>query len=196
MSYPDSPGYQPHSDTSKAAAEGSKESSKRQAEDIFQWMAARGMTGATIDEGVLFLSARFGRDMQASPRFRQLELAGRIVKTSDKRETRTGHKAVVYRVAHIAPGDPAPPIPAPVVVATGTGHAMAIPAYQGNPSKPLGHIPLSAYDKARDQLARTGHGHIVARKDKTKARCGGPGLCRVCSTERAYLQNAKGAASE
>ncbi len=191
MSYPDSPGYQPHSDTSKAAAEGSKESSKRQAEDIFQWMASRGMTGATIDEGVLFLSARFGRDMQASPRFRQLELAGRIVKTSDKRETRTGHKAVVYRVAHIAPGDPAPPMPAPVVVATGNGHAMAV---HTPPVSPIAQA--TAYDKARDQLARTGHGHIVARRDKSKARCGGPGLCKVCSTERAYLQQAKGPAIE
>jgi hypothetical protein len=31
------------------------------------------------------------------------------------------------------------------------------------------------------------HGHVVARPDGFKARCGGPGLCSVCQAEKAAL---------
>lgn len=29
----------------------------------------------------------------------------------------------------------------------------------------------------------TGHGHVYPRPDGVKARCGGPGICSVCSLE-------------
>lgn len=29
----------------------------------------------------------------------------------------------------------------------------------------------------------TGHGHVWARPDGVKARCGGPGICSVCSRD-------------
>lgn len=37
------------------------------------------------------------------------------------------------------------------------------------------------------RLERTGHGHVVARLDGVKARCGGPSLCRVCQGEQAAI---------
>lgn len=33
-----------------------------------------------------------------------------------------------------------------------------------------------------------GHGHVTPRPDGAKARCGGPGLCAVCSREQAALR--------
>lgn len=193
MRYPDAPGYQPHSKTSEAAAGSAKTSSKRQAEEIFHWMASRGLEGATIDEGVIFLSGRYGRDMQASPRFRQLELAGRIVKTDQERKTRTGNRASVYRVAHIASGDPAPPIKAPSMRGvTAAGHNKMIDE-MGLPDswKVKGGKEPSAYDRAVDQLSRTGHGHVVSRRDGKKERCSGVMNCKKCKQEQAYLQGLK-----
>lgn len=32
-----------------------------------------------------------------------------------------------------------------------------------------------------------GHGHVTPRADGMKARCGGPGLCLICSREKARL---------
>ena len=34
----------------------------------------------------------------------------------------------------------------------------------------------------------SGHGHVVPRKDGTKARCGGPAICSVCAKELAQLR--------
>ena len=34
----------------------------------------------------------------------------------------------------------------------------------------------------------TGHGHVWARPDGIKARCGGPGLCATCRAELASVQ--------
>ena len=31
----------------------------------------------------------------------------------------------------------------------------------------------------------TGHGHVWERPDGVKARCGGPGLCKICSRDEA-----------
>lgn len=36
----------------------------------------------------------------------------------------------------------------------------------------------------------TGHGHVVPREDGSRARCGGPGICGVCSREAAQELNA------
>jgi hypothetical protein len=33
----------------------------------------------------------------------------------------------------------------------------------------------------------TGHGHVRPRPDGVRARCGGPGMCPVCSTEKCRL---------
>lgn len=35
----------------------------------------------------------------------------------------------------------------------------------------------------------TGHGHVWARPDGVKARCGGPGLCKECSREQVAWNN-------
>lgn len=35
------------------------------------------------------------------------------------------------------------------------------------------------------------HGHVTPNEDGSKARCGGPGLCHVCSTEQAAIDNGK-----
>lgn len=32
-------------------------------------------------------------------------------------------------------------------------------------------------------MTNTGHGHVTPRPDGVKARCGGPGLCKVCAAE-------------
>jgi|GEM_PF-3054365 len=41
-------------------------------------------------------------------------------------------------------------------------------------------------------MTYTGHGHVRPREDGVKARCGGPGMCSVCSIEA--VQYAKDAA--
>ena len=94
--------FQAHSETSKDTAYAIEPSAKKQGAMIAEWIESHGWHGATIDEGIVFLSQKFGRDMQASPRFKQLQDAGLIVKTDRKRETRAGHKAVVYVVPKYA----------------------------------------------------------------------------------------------
>lgn len=37
----------------------------------------------------------------------------------------------------------------------------------------------------------SGHGHVIPNPDGSKARCGGPAMCRVCALEQA-AQRAKG----
>jgi len=39
-----------------------------------------------------------------------------------------------------------------------------------------------------DEQSNTGHGHVYPRADGVKARCGGPGLCEVCSADQARKQ--------
>lgn len=34
----------------------------------------------------------------------------------------------------------------------------------------------------------TGHGHVWARPDGVKARCGGPGICKQCSLDAGRLK--------
>lgn len=36
-----------------------------------------------------------------------------------------------------------------------------------------------------------GHGHVYPRADGVKARCGGPGLCKLCSRDAALRQKGK-----
>lgn len=44
--------------------------------------------------------------------------------------------------------------------------------------------PADAAKRAIEHYRKFGHGHVVARDDGIKARCGGPGLCKHCETER------------
>lgn len=37
---------------------------------------------------------------------------------------------------------------------------------------------------------RYGHGHVTPNPDGSKARCGGPGICRVCQREEQELRSA------
>lgn len=34
----------------------------------------------------------------------------------------------------------------------------------------------------------TGHGHVIPNENGSMARCGGPGICGVCSSELAQLK--------
>lgn len=38
-----------------------------------------------------------------------------------------------------------------------------------------------------------GHGHVTPNADGSRARCGGPSLCRVCQREAAALKDVRGA---
>ena len=37
----------------------------------------------------------------------------------------------------------------------------------------------------------SGHGHVWPRPDGSRARCGGPRMCRVCAYDAADLSNAR-----
>lgn len=69
--------------------------------------------------------------------------------------------------------------------------------------QPIPADPDSPAMKAKfDQIAKlfrpdpkrkqdNGHGHVVMRCDGLKARCGGPGLCKVCNKEAQALKAGK-----
>lgn len=63
-------------------------------EMVYRAIRARGAAGATLDE----ISTAFGRPPNAlSGRVVELREAGRIVRTVERRRTRTGCSAAVYR---------------------------------------------------------------------------------------------------
>ena len=37
--------------------------------------------------------------------------------------------------------------------------------------------------RAEDGALNVGHGHVIPRPDRVRARCGGPRLCRECSLD-------------
>nr|DAU13516.1 MAG TPA: hypothetical protein [Caudoviricetes sp.] len=91
MKYPNTPGFQAHSETSQEAAEQLQADTLRNA--IFDDVSLHGHIGRTADE----LSDSF--EIPASTiaaRLRELELAGRVVKTAQKRKTRWHRNAFVY----------------------------------------------------------------------------------------------------
>ncbi len=49
---------------------------------------------------------------------------------------------------------------------------------------------IDAYTLAAQPNLNTGHGHVIARPDGARARCGGPGICHECSKELAALKAA------
>jgi hypothetical protein len=59
---------------------------------------------------------------------------------------------------------------------------VAEKAARANPGK-----LLNAISAAQAGLPDCGHGHVHKRTDGVKARCGGPGMCRLCAHDAAAL---------
>lgn len=57
---------------------------------------------------------------------------------------------------------------------------------------PLQHTMAARCSETRPANSNTGHGHVFARPDSVKARCGGPGLCPACSAEAARAAGGAG----
>jgi len=95
-------GFQSHSETSRAAAHGRKRSGA-QRESVFDFIAGQGQTGATTDEVKAALLARgvIGPNSIMSARVRELEMDGRVVKTTITRDTSAGFAANVYVTAEV-----------------------------------------------------------------------------------------------
>lgn len=91
------PGYQAHSETSRAAA-ANRPNAGAQREAVYNHIDAAGRTGATTDEVRTALLAQgvIHQNSIMSARVRELELAGRIVKTTQRRATSAAHQASVY----------------------------------------------------------------------------------------------------
>lgn len=45
-------------------------------------------------------------------------------------------------------------------------------------------------------MTNSGHGHVWPRPDGSRARCGGPGMCSVCSVDRIELDKARQTVAE
>jgi hypothetical protein len=54
---------------------------------------------------------------------------------------------------------------------------------------------MSDLNAIRDEIARTGHGHVVPTSTGILARCGGPGMCDRCSADKARLDRAEAEAA-
>jgi predicted Rossmann fold nucleotide-binding protein DprA/Smf involved in DNA uptake len=92
--YPNRPGSVANSDTSEAAADSLDDDLlSRMRRQCLDYITARPQLGATCDEIEVALGMRH---QTASARLRELELAGRIEKTSYRRPTRSGRGAQVY----------------------------------------------------------------------------------------------------
>jgi DnaJ-class molecular chaperone len=65
------------------------------------------------------------------------------------------------------------------------------PTCQGGGKVPDG-VKASDEAQRREELSRTGHGHVVPRVDGAKARCGGVMYCDKCKYEREYIAAARG----
>jgi len=90
-------GYQAHSDTSREAAQ-KNISAGAQREKILGILQANGIVGCTGD----MLSHMLGINPGTiSARLRDLELAGRVVKTKKRRKTRSKRTASVYMIKSI-----------------------------------------------------------------------------------------------
>jgi len=55
----------------------------------------------------------------------------------------------------------------------------------GAPEWTLAVEPQNVNTPSREPGSNTGHGHVWARPDGVKARCGGPGMCQQCSLDSA-----------
>lgn len=91
MTYPDTPGFQSHSETSREAAEHVNSGSQR--ERIVAILDQEGFSGMTADEISSKLKITNGT---IAARMRELELSNAVIKTSQKRHTRSGVNAFIY----------------------------------------------------------------------------------------------------
>ena len=97
MSYPDTPGFQKHSDTSRAAAD-AMTSQHSMEDDIFRYLEhyASGFTADELHECLLDKHPGVQAGTIAA-RLRGLELKGRIRKTKETRLTRNRRQAQVWK---------------------------------------------------------------------------------------------------
>lgn len=95
--YNGSPGYQQHSDTSRAAAMSLENATEKRAM-VLKVILDAGLRGATADEikETLLAQEKVGLKSQVPPRLRELELKGRVFKTTNKRMTTSKRPATVY----------------------------------------------------------------------------------------------------
>jgi len=103
MTYPETPGFQAHSDTSRAAAE-RLQSAESMERDIFDVLDAYD-SGWTGDELAEYLETRGHAGVQTgtvAARLRGLELKGLAVKTKETRLTRSNRKAHVWLSKRLA----------------------------------------------------------------------------------------------
>lgn len=91
--YPATPGYERESITSRIAAETMISSAAGVRERVFSFIDVQGRLGATSDEAERRLNLRH---QTCSARFRELALAGRIVKANRRRNTSSGRPAEVF----------------------------------------------------------------------------------------------------
>lgn len=162
--------YQRGSDTSREAAEKVSNSAGIRAM-VLAHIKAEGRAGATIDEVAIYLSDALGRMVApgtASARVKELEDAGAICKTPERRKTRSGRNAVVYLAGRWT--DYAVPQGGPET------HGAAEKQKQSR---------LAEY-KARQ--AQYGHGHVIPRNDARKEGCGGPSICKQCRQVKLYFE--------
>ncbi len=101
MTYPQEPGYQKNSETSRNAAE--KLRPAKYIEQTMEFLKSRGVNGATADELAQYLSEINGRIIQnttAGARLTELLLQGTVLKSGKKRATRFGRDAEVIVLYH------------------------------------------------------------------------------------------------
>ena len=103
FSYRGRAGFQKHSRTSRLAAESGRPTFSRQAAIVLEYIASQGRTGAITDEirKALLAEGKIHENSVMSARVRELEMAGRIVKTTEERRTSANQGANVYVTAEI-----------------------------------------------------------------------------------------------
>jgi len=94
------PPYAQGSETSALAALRMRGPAASLRERIYDYIVDRGRYGATRDEIEADLKLR-GNTVR--PRCRELEEVGRVLKTPNRRKTRSGRDAVVYVAVHATP---------------------------------------------------------------------------------------------
>lgn len=159
MTYPETPGYQHGSDTSRHAADTLTTAHKNR-QILLDLLKRRGLEGCTIDE---FAQALGVPPNAISGRFSELETDGKICKTPQRRKTRSGKPAVVYLL--------------------GSWVDNVLPQARIAPPPPQ----ESLVKKYRAIQAVHGHGHVIARNDGRREGCGGPGICRICRQAKNYF---------
>lgn len=91
MTYPTTPGYQSHSETSREAADSLDATHLRNT--CYNIIHDAGFVGATADD----IAATLGKqNSTVAARLRELELTSTIIKTAIKRKTRANRNAYVY----------------------------------------------------------------------------------------------------